>query len=126
MTKPYQDFCGVYLQEQGNKYVFFIKGDQLHLSANGDQIVLSPHESDKDTFVFDPTKVKVKFNRTSQGFCHFVDFYFADRHTIAVRKFDGRSSLERILSFDKRDFILLFIGFCISLAFFATVFKVRY
>jgi len=123
MTKPFQDYCGVYLQEQGNKYVFFEKGDQLHLSANGERIELVAHEKDQDTFVYAPTKVKVKFNRTSQGFCHFVDFYFADRHTIAVRKFDSRSSLEKILSFDKRDLLLILIGVAISIFFFIFVFK---
>lgn len=126
MTKPFIDYIGIYLQEQGNKYVFFVRGDHLHINANGQIMELSPHATEPDVFEYATNKVKVKFNRTSQGFCHFVDFYFADRHSIAVRKFDDRSSLERLLSFDRRDLTLLFIGFCISLVFFAVVFKVRY
>lgn len=114
MTKPYNDYVGIYLQEQGNKYVFFVREDHLFINANGQIMKLEPHATDSDLFEYAAQKVKVKFNRTSQGFCHFVDFYFADRHNIAVRKFDNRSSLERLLTFDKRDVILILIGVLIT------------
>ncbi|GAB4417589.1 MAG: hypothetical protein OHK0056_26630 [Bacteriovoracaceae bacterium] len=104
MTKPYDIYCGIYMQEHGQKFLFFLKDDMLHMNNNGTLCVLVKDENEQDCFRHPETKLRIKFNKTSHGLFHFIDLHYPDRHTIAIRQFP-LGALEDLLRFGRVDAI---------------------
>lgn len=109
MTNQLEKFVGIYMQEHGQKFVFFIKESNLFLNFDGKLVPLSKIDEEENTFLINAEKTKIKFNSSNQGFFHFIDIHYIDRHTIAVRQFP-RGKLDELLDFNGKDIFALAVS----------------